>query len=821
MELRLGCDFGKSSVLKLFATILESELGKVASFITVLEGAARLAYMVFPLAISVAHDGRRNGWLNLSLSPWSTTLPFPLSFRATSDLLDDTGDLVLATCPQPYPLDSLYFFLVCPRHLPDWQHEFDVSIFEFNIEALFQDALFRVVTPSVQFLPYEVSFDLVIHISDVEYFLREPFDVGSQSGGFSNYLGIRRSLILLEKAFWCRPSLLKLNTSKELSRKLRRRKFSGTEECSGKLIFDISVGARGRDGKIIRITRDTETSTSTPMNPPERIRPTASRRRRRMIIEDDDEGHNDQGEPSTVHEEDVVHEHMVHEQVDVHEQEEAAPAHEGEHMEEEHDGAEGPGELTRYPGGPYDLYVLTRYRYHVSARLWFGEERPLLKIVAHGKKMQQFTPPVLPRPIENWVNLSGLNPLQRGSLKMIDNNLISAFVERWHSETSSFHMPFGEMTITLDDVANLLGLPIRGEFYSPPDVDRVTACNLAVHLLGVTTEEIWEETRKTRGAHYRLDWLKEVFRRQCAAERFDCAARAYLLNLVGSTIFADKSHTLVDAKYLPLFRYLDGIDRYAWGTAALVVLYDYLSDACYYDTKQLGGYMTLLQCWIYEYFPNICNRGDQGADVECFARMNRWCYKQGKHKVHEYRSIIDALTPADVIWRPWENHRGVIPFDDITLYTGHIRLCSTVAKYLPERCLRQFGYIQYIPSPPLPDPARLFDVDVEWLGYVTPVTELFPKLRPATYPSECEDGYLEWFYQVSHPLLVRPDGVPQVPRYSVPPTSADASSSQPPPILQQIGDLIQQGLSEHQASPDDELYRHFYKALYLSRSRTS
>nr|XP_027190150.1 protein MAIN-LIKE 1-like [Cicer arietinum] len=357
------------------------------------------------------------------------------------------------------------------------------------------------------------------------------------------------------------------------------------------------------------------------------------------------------------------------------------------------------------------------------------------------------------------------------------------------------------MTITLDDVANLLGLPIRGEFYSPPDVDRVTTCNLVVHLLGVTTEEIWEETKKTRGAHYRLDWLKEVFRRQCAVERFDCAARAYLLNLVGSTIFANKSHTLVDAKYLPLFRYLD--------------------DACYYDTKQLDGYMTLLQCWIYEYFPNICNICDQGVDVECFVRMNRWCYKQGKHKVDEYRSIVDVLPPADVIWRPWENHRGVIPFDDITLYTGHILLCSTVVKYLPERCLRQFGYIQYIPSPPLPDPARLFDVDVEWLGYVTPVTKLFHKLRPATYPSECEDGYLEWFYQVSHPLLVRPDGVPQIPSYSVLSTNANASSSQLPLILQQIGDLIQQGLSQHQASPDDELYIYFYKTLYLSRSHTS
>ncbi|XP_073221520.1 uncharacterized protein [Cicer arietinum] len=292
------------------------------------------------------------------------------------------------------------------------------------------------------------------------------------------------------------------------------------------------LGARGRDGKIIRITRDTETSTSTPMNPPERIRPTASRRRRRMIIEDDDEGHNDQGAPSTVHEEDVVHGWMY----------------------------------------------MSRRRLHLLMRdsIWRRNMMELRDLVSsHGI-------------LEDLMICLSLHDTV--IMFQLDYGLA-----RWHSETSSFHMPFGEMTITLDDVANLLGLPIRGEFYSPPDVDRVTTCNLAVHLLGVTTEEIWEETRKTRGAHYRLDWLKEVFRRQCAAERFDCAARAYLLNLVGSTIFADKSHTLVDAKYLPLFRYLDGIDRYAWGTAALVVLYDYLSDACYYDTKQLGGYMTLLQ----------------------------------------------------------------------------------------------------------------------------------------------------------------------------------------------------------------------------------
>ncbi|CAI0392037.1 unnamed protein product [Linum tenue] len=35
--------------------------------------------------------------------------------------------------------------------------------------------------------------------------------------------------------------------------------------------------------------------------------------------------------------------------------------------------------------------------------------------------------------------------------------------ERWRPETHMFHLPEGEMTITLKDVAILIGLPIPGE----------------------------------------------------------------------------------------------------------------------------------------------------------------------------------------------------------------------------------------------------------------------------------------------------------------------------------------------------------------------
>ena len=58
--------------------------------------------------------------------------------------------------------------------------------------------------------------------------------------------------------------------------------------------------------------------------------------------------------------------------------------------------------------------------------------------------------------------MSSLTPLLTSGYENISHRFVCAMSERWHEETSNFHLHVGEMTITLDDVACLLGIPIIG-----------------------------------------------------------------------------------------------------------------------------------------------------------------------------------------------------------------------------------------------------------------------------------------------------------------------------------------------------------------------
>ena len=176
-----------------------------------------------------------------------------------------------------------------------------------------------------------------------------------------------------------------------------------------------------------------------------------------------------------------------------------------------------------------------------------------------------------------------------------DTGLILGFVERWHPETNTFHLPIGEMTISLDDVWSLLHLPITREFCSTENLEYEDSLKIMMTFLGVDWVVASSELNQSRGGHVRLSWLRDLYRSCCDNKLWEFVAPAYLLHLLGCTIFANKSATYVRTHYLELVRDLPICRRYAWGVAALVYLYKQLGDASFANTKQLVEYPPLLQ----------------------------------------------------------------------------------------------------------------------------------------------------------------------------------------------------------------------------------
>ncbi|XP_006579173.1 protein MAIN-LIKE 1-like [Glycine max] len=170
---------------------------------------------------------------------------------------------------------------------------------------------------------------------------------------------------------------------------------------------------------------------------------------------------------------------------------------------------EGATDVKGFPGGPHDTSVLSDFENHIALRVWNGEERSELKLSSHGRKMAKFGR--LAPEIEGLVVASGLSPLIACSLDTSDQGLMFAFVECWHKETSSFHLPVGEVTITLDDVASLLHFPIVRAFHSFELLHVDDIVEMLVELLVVSAAEARAETIQCHGSYVRLLWLRDVY----------------------------------------------------------------------------------------------------------------------------------------------------------------------------------------------------------------------------------------------------------------------------------------------------------------------
>ncbi|KAM5584603.1 protein MAIN-LIKE 2-like [Rosa sericea] len=348
--------------------------------------------------------------------------------------------------------------------------------------------------------------------------------------------------------------------------------------------------------------------------------------------------------------------------------------------------------------GPIDRSVLYDQENHISSAIWEGQERSVLRCHEHTSMLEQWK--LTPKQIE-LVEKAGFGYFRMIPTISLDNALISALVERWRKETNTFHLPVGEMTITLEDVALILGLPIDGKpvmgVTRPPG-------NVCENLLGKVPEDL-------TGGMLKLTWLKESFSKcpeDAPVEEIERHTRAYLLYLVGCTIFSTTTGNKVSAMYLPLFKNFDEAGKFAWGAAALAFLYRALGNASLKSQSTISGSLTLLQCWSY-YRLNVGNpKFNQEPNDGFFPFALRWKGRatgpRSNSNIVTYRKALDSLQPSDVKWLPYRDLDYSPEMEDfkeslILRASETVLICFDKAeRHLPDRCLRQFGMLQPIPK---------------------------------------------------------------------------------------------------------------------------
>ncbi|PKA65580.1 Serine/threonine-protein phosphatase 7 long form like [Apostasia shenzhenica] len=62
----------------------------------------------------------------------------------------------------------------------------------------------------------------------------------------------------------------------------------------------------------------------------------------------------------------------------------------------------------------------------------------------------------------NALDIASVSNIRHLDNITLDHNLLIVLVDRWSPETNIFHLPVGEMTITLQDIAVILGVQIDG-----------------------------------------------------------------------------------------------------------------------------------------------------------------------------------------------------------------------------------------------------------------------------------------------------------------------------------------------------------------------
>ncbi|KAL4389965.1 hypothetical protein AHAS_Ahas03G0097800 [Arachis hypogaea] len=231
-------------------------------------------------------------------------------------------------------------------------------------------------------------------------------------------------------------------------------------------------------------------------------------------------------------------------------------------------------------------------------------------------------------------------------------------------ESYTFHLACGEMTITLQDVAQ-------------------------------------SQTKWTVKLTWFLNTVYGELEQDATEERPLRYMRGYIMQLIGGILFPDAFDSRVHIKWLPLLEDLDACDRLSWGSAVLAWTYRQMCRATEHGVRNLGGCVILLMSWDYH---RILLLRSEGFDTRRWVQY-RPDNARGEGCLRHYRHVLNGIGMLATTYAD-PQLEGLVPHAiaeaDHTAAVVCLLLCFAIVEWHQvDRVVRQFDGLQHIPTRPL------------------------------------------------------------------------------------------------------------------------
>ncbi|XP_012839700.1 PREDICTED: uncharacterized protein LOC105960073 [Erythranthe guttata] len=296
-----------------------------------------------------------------------------------------------------------------------------------------------------------------------------------------------------------------------------------------------------------------------------------------------------------------------------------------------------------FPGGPRDPSLISSFKSHVATYIWRAEERPVGRVESRINSLNQF----------NYEKIAA-------ALEDIDVSIDKHFLR-------------------------MTGANVEGRVVAPrydEVIERTNCVYLLSEVLNLEFEEI-DESWKHGGPTWRMIQGQLLMPDTTMRRR----VQIYLVFLLESILFPDKTCDWVKPWYMHVLEdsVLGEVGTYSWGSACLVNLYRELGTCSPAQSRSLAGCTTLLQCWIYEYFPRFQPPEESEQYREFQPRCKRWNALPKAGTLEHIRGLLDNMTADVVEWLPYG--RDIHESIPRTLYHGTIQYMWIVEPYMPDRCV--------------------------------------------------------------------------------------------------------------------------------------